>query len=204
MDGGVMFEVGEIVRSLQAKGVRFHAADERLTCDAPRGVIDENTARTIKEHKKGIIAYLLQNRASARQVDRIEHVEGRRTGPLTFSEERLMFMENLVYGVSSFNLPVPIKLIGEVDSVVFERCLQEIVDRHEILRTTFVMQKDTPVRIIHPRLEVKLEIKDCTAGGADADLDYMALMIETGKKSFDLSVPPLFKFMLFKIIFDTR
>ena len=58
-----MFEVGEIVRSLQAKGVRFHAADERLTCDAPRGVIDENTARTIKEHKKGIIAYLLQNRA---------------------------------------------------------------------------------------------------------------------------------------------
>jgi amino acid adenylation domain-containing protein len=194
-----MLEVAEIVRSLQAKGVRFHAADERLTCDAPKGVIDEDIARTIKENKKGIIEFLLQNRASAGQVDRVEHVEGRRTGPLTFSEERLMFMEKLVYGVSSFNLPVPIKLVGKVRSDIFERCLQEIVDRHDILRTTFVIEKDTPVRIIHPALKVRLETVDCTARGAAADSDYTSLLLEVGKKSFDLSVPPLFKFMLIRI-----
>jgi amino acid adenylation domain-containing protein len=193
-----MFEVDEIVKSLQAKGVRFHAADERLTCDAPKGVIDENIARTIKENKQGIIEYLLQNKEAGKQFDRIERIEGKQSGPLTFSEERLMFMEKLVFGVSSFNLPVPIKLVGKVNSDIFERCLQEIVDRHEILRTTFAIQRDTPVRNIHPSLKARLEIVDCIAGGDEANLDYTSLMLETGKKSFDLSVPPLFKFMLIK------
>jgi aspartate racemase len=194
-----MLEVEKIVKSLQAKGVSFQAADERLACNAPKGVIDEEIARTIKENKQVIIEYLLQNKEADRRVDHIERIEGKTSAPLTLSEERLMFMEKLVYGVSSFNLPVPIKLIGEVNTDVFERCLQEIVDRHDILRSTFIIEKDAPVRIIHPSLKANLEIVDCTPTGNQADLDYIAFMMEAGKKSFDLAVAPLFKFMLFKI-----
>lgn len=194
-----MFETEKVLNSLKAKGVKFHVVNDRLICDAPKGLINKRVAQEIKENKKIIIEYLSQSQDLRETADQINRIEDKTSVPQTLSLQRLMFMEHLVSGKSSFNLPVAIKLTGDVNSAILERCLQKIVDRQEILRSTFQFEKGEPLQKIHKNLTVKLEIIDLTAEIHVSKKDYTSLMIEAGKKPFDLSVPPLFKFMLIRV-----
>src|SRR6516165_4724139 len=56
---------------------------------------------------------------------------------LSFAQERLWFLDRLQPGLSVYNLATAMALGGGIDAGVVERCINEIVRRHEALRTTF-------------------------------------------------------------------
>ena len=69
--------------------------------------------------------------------------------PLSFAQQRLWFQEHLVSGHSAYVLPLTVRLHGPLHVAILEKCLQEMVHRHESLRTTFVPRLGQPAQVIH-------------------------------------------------------
>src|SRR6185369_194770 len=70
--------------------------------------------------------------------------------PLSFAQQRLWFVDQLEGGHSAYNIPVAIRLRGALNVIALEQTLNEVVRRHEILRTTFPMVAGQPVQAILP------------------------------------------------------
>ncbi|MCP4658608.1 MAG: amino acid adenylation domain-containing protein, partial [bacterium] len=71
--------------------------------------------------------------------------------PLSFAQERLWFIDQLVPGLSGYNIPGLIRLDGVFHAEVFEQALNEVVRRHEVLRTSYLSVEGRPVQSIAAR-----------------------------------------------------
>ena len=67
-----------------------------------------------------------------------------RTGnlPLSFAQQRLWFLDRLLPDKAAYNIPAVWRLRGQLDALALERSLNELVARHETLRTRFVLSGD--------------------------------------------------------------
>src|SRR5947209_722570 len=77
--------------------------------------------------------------------------------PLSFAQQRLWFEARLDPNSHSYNVPMFSKLVGRLDIGVLERCLQELVARHEVLRTHFPLVSGQPVQRIAETLSLPLQ-----------------------------------------------
>ncbi|MBE9081417.1 hypothetical protein IQ278_04575 [Tolypothrix sp. LEGE 11397] len=114
--------------------------------------------------------------------------------PLCLAQERLWFLEQLEPGNPFYNVAIAIQLDGTLNVAILQQSLNEIVQRHESLRTSFTSVAGQPVQIIHPSLEVKLAIADCTH--LDDATSREQLILESTQKPFDLSQTPLLRAQL--------
>ncbi len=83
--------------------------------------------------------------------------------PLSFAQQRLWFLDQVAPGNSAYNIQAAVRLSGSFDAAAFASTLNEIVKRHEILRTTFHLVDGEPTQRISPVSEISLEIKDLSA-----------------------------------------
>src|SRR6185295_19726795 len=61
--------------------------------------------------------------------------------PLSFAQQRLWFLDQMEPGTSTYNIPIGIRLSGQLDVEALERSIGEVVRRHETLRTRFVEEE---------------------------------------------------------------
>jgi amino acid adenylation domain-containing protein len=87
-------------------------------------------------------------------------VSRKETLPLSFAQQRLWFLDRLEPNSSAYNMPGAMKLHGQLDLTALERTLQEIVRRHEALRTNFISHDGQPIQVIHQSLTWKMTIID--------------------------------------------
>ena len=80
--------------------------------------------------------------------------------PLSFAQQRLWFIDQLAPGNSAYNIPAAVRLKGPLNVVALEQSLNEIVKRHETLRTTFAIVDGGPVQVIAPTLTMTLPVVD--------------------------------------------
>ena len=83
--------------------------------------------------------------------------------PVTFAQQRLLFLDQLDPKSTSYSVPWSIRITGRLDANALERSLNEIVRRHEILRTTFDFVNGRPVQMVAGSLRVPLVRVDLTA-----------------------------------------
>ncbi|HEX8091965.1 MAG TPA: AMP-binding protein, partial [Blastocatellia bacterium] len=72
--------------------------------------------------------------------------------PLSFTQERLYFLDRLMPGSAFYNMSVAIQLPRPVNESVMEQSINEIVRRHEALRTRFVSVESEPAQVIVPQM----------------------------------------------------
>ncbi len=96
------------------------------------------------------------NRAIAR-VSRGNQTESQ-TFPLSFAQQRLWVLAQLEPDNPFYNMFKAVRLNGRINIEVLERSLNEIIRRHEILRTTFNAVEGTPVQVIAPHATIKLSV----------------------------------------------
>jgi len=120
--------------------------------------------------------------------------------PLSFSQERLWFLERLTPGTSTYNLPSRMRLRGPLDVARLERCFAEVCRRHEVLRTRFDLRGDTPVQIVEPPSPLILPLVDLLGLPEEARRGEAArLVAEEADLPFDLQHAPLVRAILVRL-----
>ncbi|HEY7909009.1 MAG TPA: amino acid adenylation domain-containing protein, partial [Thermomicrobiales bacterium] len=119
--------------------------------------------------------------------------------PLSFAQERLWFLEQWQAG-AAYNIPAPLRLIGALQAEALERTVNDVVARHEALRTTFVMADGQLTQVIAPALAVPLPVTDLRdLPVADREAAAQRLMADEARHPFDLARGPLLRAILLRL-----
>ncbi len=123
--------------------------------------------------------------------------------PLSFAQERLWFLDQLEPGSSIYNIPSAVRLTGPLDVAALERALNEIIRRHESLRTTFANENGQPVQVILPHLTLALPMVDLRDLPApERETEARRLADEQARQPFDLTRGPLVRVRLLRLGID--
>jgi len=120
--------------------------------------------------------------------------------PLSFAQERLWLLEQLHPGNPVHNLRAVYRLKGTVNVAGLDQSIQEIVRRHEILRTTFSVVNGQPVQVISPDVTIKLpviELGHLSVEEREAEVRRQAA--QEAQQSFDLTRGPLLSVKLLRL-----
>jgi amino acid adenylation domain-containing protein len=123
--------------------------------------------------------------------------------PLSFAQQRLWFMEQFRPGVPMYNIAGGVRLNGQLNVAAIEQSLNEIIRRHENLRTSFQMADGEPVQIIAPHLTLEVPLTDLsTISESEREAELKRLMDEETQRPFDLTQAPLVRCRLFRLTED--
>ncbi|MGW1429743.1 non-ribosomal peptide synthetase [Streptomyces sp. NPDC002431] len=120
-----------------------------------------------------------------------------RTRPLPLSpgQQRLWFLHRLDPDSTEYAVPVALRLIGALDVPALRRALDALVRRHEILRTTYRAEGDTPYQSIGADVPVELAVTDLDGAGQEALAERLAAFCAL---PFDLADGPVLRAQLFR------
>lgn len=141
------------------------------------------------EEKRARLAQLLREKASQRSY------------PLSFSQERLWFLEQLEPNSPLYNLFTVLRLRGALNIRVLTQAVNELVKRHESLRTVFVVEGEgRPAQRILPELKIPLELVDLR-GMAEAaqEAESHRLIQAEAQAPFHLTEGPLLRARLIRL-----
>lgn len=121
--------------------------------------------------------------------------------PLSYAQERLWFIDQLDPESSAYNLSFAIRMKGLLDSVVLERCLNEIVARHQILRSSFPSIEGRPKQKVAPAFFLSLKLINNLQDEPEDSRESKASRIIANeiKRPFNLSDGPLIRAALVKL-----
>ncbi|HST57463.1 MAG TPA: condensation domain-containing protein, partial [Longimicrobium sp.] len=127
------------------------------------------------------------------------------TGPvqLSFAQQRLWFLDQLEPGSAAYNIPFALRMRGPLDAAVLSRSLDEVVRRHETLRTTLPVVDGVPVQMIAPPSPRPIPLVDLGNLPADArDAEARRLARDEALRPFDLARGPLLRATLLRLAAD--
>ena len=78
--------------------------------------------------------------------------------PLSFLQEGLWLLDQVEPGSAAYNRPLALRLTGLLDEAALRQALQNIIDRHEVLRTRFSTRDGLPAQVISPSLALDLRL----------------------------------------------
>jgi amino acid adenylation domain-containing protein len=125
-------------------------------------------------------------RESIRPADRSGPV------PLSSTQRRLWFLDRLNPGSTAYTIPAALRLRGALDLPALRRSLDAIVERHEILRTTFPVSNGEPVQQVGPRASLPMRVDDLRhVASADRQAEILRRARAAAAIPFQLDRGPL-------------
>lgn len=116
--------------------------------------------------------------------------------PLSFAQQRLWFLHQLMPESPFYNIPVALRLKGLLDLNALQNSLDALVARHEILRTTFPDEHGAPRQVIHAAGRVAIETDDLTGAASESIIRQIAA--KHARTPFDLAAGPLLRVKLLR------
>jgi hypothetical protein len=114
--------------------------------------------------------------------------------PASYAQQRLWFLDQLLPGSAMYNMPFAVRMTGDLQVTVLEKSLQEIIARHETLRTTFEMEEGQLMQVVAPELAFALpvvQLQEATEGERERQLAQFAT--DYAQEPFDLEKGPLLR-----------
>jgi amino acid adenylation domain-containing protein len=155
--------------------------------------------------QRAILEARLKDRRAARAHTAAIPLRGGRAGArLSFGQQRLWFLDRLEPGNPFYNIPAAFHLRGALDAVVLGRCIDEIVRRHEVLRTSFEAGTDgLPVQVVAPSVRSVLTLRDLSNfSPAEREAEVARQAREEARRPFDLTKCPLLRVSLSRLAED--
>lgn len=123
--------------------------------------------------------------------------------PLSFAQRRLWFLDKLEPGKSVYNVSEALRLKGPLDCAALSRSVEEIICRHEALRTTFIEMDGNPVQLVAPRLTIEIPVEDLTQfPSAEREAEARRRISDRANHPFDLEHGPLIRLALVRLAQD--
>jgi len=187
---------------LRARGVELELVNGKLVCRAPKGGLTSELAAALKERRTAIVDFLregLAERGGMHAIPPIRPVERQELMPVSFSQERLWYLNQVDANPAVYNLPLAFRMVGPLDVRLLQQCLDVIESRHEALRTTVVAQDGQPMQRIHQPRGMPLAHVDLRRGATGADAPtHEALLQREAMAPFDLAEGPLVRATLIR------
>jgi amino acid adenylation domain-containing protein len=123
---------------------------------------------------------------------------------LSFGQQRLWFLDQLVPGSSAYNMFAAYELAGRLDVTALERSFNEIIRRHESWRTVFRAVDGQPQQIVLPSLTIKIPVVDLReiASSAERESEHRRQCSAEAQRPFDLDRGPLLRVTLLRLTED--
>lgn len=122
------------------------------------------------------------------------------TAPLSFAQERLWFLEQFEPDAVLYNIPVGLRLKGNLSISTLERCIRELVERHAVLRTCFRDGGEGPEQLIFADMEIPFLVVDLRAlPDGERELQAGRRTLEEAAERFDLASGPLARILLLRM-----
>ncbi|MDT5268373.1 MAG: hypothetical protein QOH49_559 [Acidobacteriota bacterium] len=120
---------------------------------------------------------------------------------LSYAQQRLWFIDQLEPGSPIYNMPLPLRLNGPLKVEALRHSLNEIVRRHEALRTTFAVGSDLqPLQMVAPPFELTLRVEDLSRlPEAEREAEAVRLATCEARQAFDLTRGPLLRARLLRL-----
>jgi amino acid adenylation domain-containing protein len=120
--------------------------------------------------------------------------------PLSFAQQRLWFIEQLQPNNAAYNITSAVRVFGNLNITALESCLNEIIKRHESLRTNFIAVEGLPIQVITENLQLSLPVIDLQSlSKSDQETQIQQLINKETLQPFDLTQLPLLRVILLKL-----
>src|SRR5271157_495556 len=196
-----MKPVWEFLSLLRKQGIKIRAQGDRLQWQAPKGALTPQLCSQLAARKGEILAYLTEIGRPSFSMAPIPSVAREGPLPLSFSQQRLWFLDRLEEGESAaYNIPGAMTLLGALNRSALEQAFSEVVRRHEVLRTVFCEGEEGPVQVILPELKVALPVIDLTdSPEGERRAQLTRRLTEAAHEPFDLTAGPLLRAGLYRL-----
>jgi len=115
---------------------------------------------------------------------------------LSFAQERMWLLERMLPGVTAYNVPRLLRAAGRLDPSALQTALDTVAARHDVLRTSIVIDDGSPVPRVNPALRIELAVHDL-AGEDETRAD--ALVAEIAWAPFDLERDAMLRAALLRL-----
>ena len=163
---------------------------------------------SLSPQKRALLEKRLQQQAAqngdrASATRKIPRVLNRDSAPLSFSQQRLWFLEQLEPNSAAYNMPTAKKIVGTLNINALRQALDTILDRHESLRTVFPVVDGNPVQIVTEAKPLELPIVDATEwSSTEQDEKVQHFLTQQAHQSFDLTTDSPLRGTLIKLAED--
>ncbi|WP_426094738.1 amino acid adenylation domain-containing protein [Flavobacterium sp. DSR2-3-3] len=137
-------EVRLFIKRLREEGVTLKLNNDQLEIVLLNNHIEDETLELLKKHKQDIIAYFsaILSKNSGNEIPLVKEAA---SYPLTASQNRFWVVNQLEGTSLAYNMPVALKLKGDLEVSKFEESFLFLINRHEILRTSFRLNENGEV-----------------------------------------------------------
>lgn len=120
--------------------------------------------------------------------------------PLSLAQQRLWFLDRLYPGNPAYNVPFGLRLQGNLNPDALELSARALIQRHEVLRTSFQTDASHPVQVVTADSVIEIPIVDLigiTSGDRQSEADRIAFA--EAQVPFDLAIGPLLRLTLIRL-----
>src|ERR1041385_1990843 len=158
---------------------------------------------TVSSAKRDLLAKLLRGDLQPESSTTITAIPRRASDALawlSFAQERLWFLDQLMRGSPVFNVPMAVRISRPLNLDTLQRTVDEIVRRHEVFRTAFVAHDGIPEAIVSSEAKVRIDLVDLSSiDGSQRETEAQRLVQAEVTRPFDLSQAPLIRTTLIKM-----
>jgi amino acid adenylation domain-containing protein len=178
--------IEDVVASLKARNIRLSSNNGKLVVDAPRGTLTAELREELATHRDHLLEWV-----SASACPITVHPRTGQGLRLSHAQSRLWLLDRLEGGSRRYNLVTATRLRMPIVPGNFERALGEVVRRHEVLRTRFVMAGAEPVQVPLADAPIALTTEECLGLTESARLEAVSRAChDESRVRFDLAAGP--------------
>lgn len=157
--------------------------------------------KNLSPQKRSLLLKALQkNAVQTAESKRIPQRLQPDSAPLSFAQQRLWFLDKLSPQNSAYNLPAAVQLKGQLNLPALQQTFNEIVRRHEVLRTAFAEVNGQPIQVISPAINFNLEVVDLQKlPEIQQKIEVEKQALEEAQRPFDLTQTPLLRGTLLQL-----
>ncbi|HEY9640850.1 MAG TPA: condensation domain-containing protein, partial [Coleofasciculaceae cyanobacterium] len=184
----------QFLANLQSLDIHVFVEGNRLRFSAPEGTVTPDLQAELAQRKPELLSLLRHTAQAGSQSSAIVRLPRERSLPLSFAQQRLWFLDQLVPENPFYNMPAAVQLQGHLNLKVLQQAFNAIVQRHETLRTTFTQVDGQPTQAIAPSFSLHLPVIDLQSiPTRDRDATLQRLATEEAHRPFKLTIDPLLR-----------
>lgn len=195
-----MSQISDLILQLQRQQIRLWLEDDKLCFQAPKGAFTSDLKAQVKQHQQEVIKFLQEAQGSINTQEKVSQSIPRLSRSsssilsLSLAQQRLWFLDQLEGGSATYNMPVALKIVGNLNQSALDKAINTIVQRHEILRTNFDLIEGEPSQIIREESNLSFNLIDLKALPEQEKQNKVESLIDDfAKRPFDLSQSSLIR-----------